>query len=278
MKFSERIGKTPITREIQKEHIDDTLRTQLWSVLTLYVFDKHGDSFGSGSVGGSNMHTFITIMWFKMLKMPVDEIPEYWFQNLRMIKAQFFTWEWFKVYDFLEFVIEHTPFGNSQDITKMLNKQLEAEFSAYRIVDGQVVEITSDAEITSINDALEKSAPYSGVRQHLTRSLQLLSDKENPDYRNSIKESISAVEAMVRAKLNKSNGTLNKLIKDLKLHPCLEMAYTKLYNYTSDADGIRHAMMEGDSVDLASARYMLVVCTAFVNLLIDSNDDQISRG
>jgi hypothetical protein len=50
--------------------------------------------------------------------------------------------------------------------------------------------------------------------------------------------------------------------------PAPEEAFVKLYGYTSDADGIRHALM--DESDLASedAKFMLVLCSAFVNYLL----------
>ena len=38
--------------------------------------------------------------------------------------------------------------------------------------------------------------------------------------------------------------------------------------YTSDADGIRHALSEEANLDLADAKFMHVVCAAFVVLLI----------
>lgn len=38
-----------------------------------------------------------------------------------------------------------------------------------------------------------------GANIHLTKALSLLSDRNKPDYRNSIKESISAVEATCKS-------------------------------------------------------------------------------
>jgi hypothetical protein len=49
------------------------------------------------------------------------------------------------------------------------------------------------------------------------------------------------------------------------LVPSLKRAFDKLYGYTSDADGIRHALLEEDSVTFEQAKFMLVVCSAFTN-------------
>jgi hypothetical protein len=100
----------------------------------------------------------------------------------------------------------------------------------------------------------------------------MLSDRKNPDYRNSIKESISAVEAACQAVSRKTNATLSDCIKALKeqkpLHPALEQALIKLYAYTSDEGGIRHALSDADATPShADAKFMLVGCAAFVNYL-----------
>ena len=109
------------------------------------------------------------------------------------------------------------------------------------------------------------------VRTHLTRALELFADRQKPDFRNSIKESISAVEALCQQATGDKKATLGDALKRLKasatLHPTLETAFQKLYGYTNDAEGIRHALKEGSSLTLADAKFMLVVSSAFINLL-----------
>jgi hypothetical protein len=51
------------------------------------------------------------------------------------------------------------------------------------------------------------------------------------------------------------------------LHPAFREALSKMYGYTSDADGIRHSLMEESRLDGDDARFMLVTCSAFVNYL-----------
>jgi hypothetical protein len=97
----------------------------------------------------------------------------------------------------------------------------------------------------------------------------MLSDRRDPDYRNSIKESISAVEALVKTVTKSDKETLGDLLKDLerkgKLHPALKAAFSSLYGYTSDADGIRHALLDEDRVTFDQGKFMLVACSAFTN-------------
>lgn len=56
--------------------------------------------------------------------------------------------------------------------------------------------------------------------------------------------------------------------KGVLMNPSAQAALNKLYGYTSDADGIRHAEIDSSTVDFEDAKFMLVACSAFVNLLI----------
>ena len=96
-----------------------------------------------------------------------------------------------------------------------------------------------------------------------------------PIIRNSIKESISAVESICKMITNDSADTLgkalNKIEKDggIKIHPSMNAAFRKLYGYTSDSGGIRHALTdEKTPPDFEDAMFMLVSCSAFVNYVV----------
>ena len=112
---------------------------------------------------------------------------------------------------------------------------------------------------------------FAPVNAHLERALGLLADRKTPDYRNSIKESISAVEAMARVVSQNPKATLGEALKVLEkrghLHPALKDGFSKLYGYTNDDDGIRHAMLEEPHLDQSDAKYFLLTCTSFINYL-----------
>jgi len=153
---------------------------------------------------------------------------------------------------------------------------MRRENSAYRFVSGKVTPITSAEEIKEIETAVERGTTYAGVKTHLQTALVMLSDKSNPDYRNSIKESISAVESL--AKQLTGNTTtlapaLSELEKHHKLHPALKSAFSSLYGWTSNGDGIRHALMDIPNLTQADARFMLICCSAFINFTTDSMKD-----
>jgi hypothetical protein len=86
-------------------------------------------------------------------------------------------------------------------------------------------------------------------------------------YRNSIKESISAVEAMCKLAAHDDKATLGQVLPKMGLHPALRDGFNKLYGYTNDADGIRHALLEESTLTFDDAKFMLVACAAFINYL-----------
>lgn len=56
--------------------------------------------------------------------------------------------------------------------------------------------------------------------------------------------------------------------KDIVLHRSLKLAFEKLYGYTSDAEGIRHGLLDEPTLKGEDAKFMLVACSAFINCLI----------
>jgi len=75
------------------------------------------------------------------------------------------------------------------------------EVSGYHFVEGKITQITSEEEISEIEEALE--IPLKPVRTHLENALKLFSDRKSPDYRNSI---------MVLLLLRKYIKLLNEII------------------------------------------------------------------
>lgn len=154
------------------------------------------------------------------------------------------------------------------------NSVLERELSAYRFVGGRITEITSKQEISEIEGSLGLTGILAPVSNHLKRALDLYSDRKNPDYRNSIKESISAVEAICKIITKEPKTTLGKALdmidgkSKLTLHVSLRDAFQPLYAYTSDAEGIRHALMDDPTLGSEDAKFMLVSCSAFVSYLV----------
>lgn len=211
------------------------------------------------------------LLWHNYYKKPVDTLSTYWSDVYRSMREYFFKCTWNEVYDFIEFIADnYYNKSENKEFMSLCNSILERELSAYRFVDGKITQITSE-EISEIEEALELSKPFKPVSHHLKRAIDLLADRKSPDYRNSIKESVSAVEAICNLIAKNTKATLGQALKELEkkmeLHPALKKAFDSLYGYTSDAEGIRHALLDESNLDFEDAKFMLVSCSAFVNYL-----------
>lgn len=159
-----------------------------------------------------------------------------------------------------------------QSFVQNINHYLKELNYGYRIVDYIVVPVSSEEEVETVKLAINQSKD--NVTVHLHSALELYSKRPDADYRNSIKESISAVEAFCREQTGES--TLGPALKNLEkkgvvIPKMLVVAFEKLYAYTCQPDnGIRHALMDEEATYMPGqeeAMFMLVSCSAFLNYL-----------
>lgn len=269
-KFSQRYGYTSIEQAFQRERIDVTLQTALWNVISICMWD-HWKPYDYGYTADSErINLIIKRAWFHYFKRDMDQLPGFRENYNRgaydLFKEHFFNAKWHETYDFLEFLLQDKDTFLKKDAVLWLNQVLETENAAYRIVGNEIVEITNTNEIKAIEEAI--SHPDAPVRIHIQAALAMLSDRKNPDYRNSIKESISAVEATCRIVTGLNSATLGDALKKIPdLHSALQKSFLALYGFTSDASGIRHSLLEESNLTYADAKFMLAACSAFVSYL-----------
>lgn len=259
------MGIVSVSDVIQVDDMNDALRSGLWNVLQSSEFGRTG-FLSSYNRYAPRIRAFSKALWADYFKKPIDERPGNNSRILEEIRYYFFNTSWYEVYDFVEFCADY--YG--EDLIEQLNVILERELAGYRIIDGKVAPISSAEDVEAIQEAISADV-FPGASAHLKCALDLLSKKTDPDYRNSIKESISAVESASCAIAGSSTTSLGSALKTLSakhsLHGALKDGFLKLYGYTSDGDGIRHAMLEESVLTQADAIYFLVSCSAFVNYL-----------
>ena len=281
-RFSQRYGFNQVRQVIQVESMDDDLRNSLWNALHLHYWGaldatpqaylrRHIRTSSDQPIPSSeNTRILFRRIWVDFFKRLRDEIPEDWESAKDELYDFFFSdAEWYEIYDFVEFVAQNDRAPERVPrFQRAVNRYLARESSGYRFMGDSIVPIVSETEISEIESAI--TGKEQAVSSQLKRSLELLSDRADPDYRNSIKESISAVEGQVMSTLGAEKGTLGTLLNQLEqqapVHPALKEAFSKLYGYTSDESGIRHALLDdGREVTFEEAKFMLVVCSAFIN-------------
>lgn len=250
--FSERHGFTRRREAFQLNSMDEKLRTALYN----YLY-KRFEHEGSG-------YEMAKIVWGWFWYQTLDTFPTH-AEFLRHLKEKVLKGDWYRVYDLLEFLLR-MDFVDS----KAVNFILEKEMSGYRVIKGLIVPITDKAELEELEKAASLPDPFAGVRVHISSALEKLAQRPEPDLRNAVKEAISAVESAARIITGREKATLGDLLKILEeqgLHSALREAWSKLYGYTSNENGVRHAMIEEPAIDFTLAKYLVVACAAFVNFL-----------
>lgn len=276
--FSQRQGLKPIRTIIQKESADEALRNSLWNALTIFYLNRFETWLRDSKLSIRNL---ITRIWVNHYCKRIDELEPY-IHNIKLkLKEDFIELDWNEMFDILEFIpnnYEEEVYngGYENETNKQFfiyaNAILEAHLSAYRFIDKQLTEISSEEEISAIEEALQDTSKYNPVHTHLRRALELFSDRKNPDFRNSIKESISAIESFSNIITNNPKATLGLALKEIEknheLHSALKSSFSSLYGYTSDANGIRHSLLDESTLKQEDAKFMLVACSAFINYLL----------
>lgn len=273
LKFSDRIGKTEPIKELRKEGMTSELVNSLWSIiLDILIKTKSNDSSYKPYTEKTEL---FRNLWINFFKLPIDTMPTAYGKVIPDKATKFlrdwffFKSEWYEQLNLIEFLAQDGEF----EFRTACNVYFQREFSAYRFIEGTITEVNSEEEIVEIEKALTLTDRFLPVRTHLKRSIELLSDKTNPDYRNSIKESISAVESLAKILTKNNSTTLGQALKVIedqhKIPGSLKSAFGSLYGFTSDKGGIRHALLEKDIIiDFEEARFMLIACSAFINYLL----------
>ena len=264
--FSQRYRyKSPV---LQLETASDTLKRRIFAAFYKQGFDpREPPDWISYTTGIEDM----------MIEMGVT----YEFPNNKLIKKRnaealknyvLDAQEWYVIFDFIERYFMKSDKATVERMRKVFNRILEEEVSGYRIMDKLVVPIVSEHELKTLEEVI--NVPYDSARTHIRKAVESFSNRKTPDYENTIKDSISAVEAMCCIITENPKATLGEALKKLegkgiKLHKALQSAMSSMYGYTSDESGIRHGSIDFTGANSEDARYMLISCSAFVNYLIE---------
>lgn len=269
--FSEKFGHK-LAKPIQYESISDALRVRIWNLF--YLSEIQVGGFSSPRISRElSGKTAIEVIVADKLGFNISSTKK--FSILEQLEYYLIhDSHWFEVYDFIEIHLLSIEEKYRKERIQQYNDLLEEEKVGYRVISGQVVPITNSSEIQEIECIV--NCKYESVATHMKKALTLYADLKKPDYENSIKESISAVEAMccVITGISGTQATLGNTLKKLKdngihIHTAMEKAFLSLYGYASDESGIRHGGIDFTNAPAEDAKYMLISCSAFINYLIE---------
>ena len=270
--FSQRYGLAPLPEPMQLETISDDLRREIWNVIrepllrhrkhwVTDYFDDQAKRFSERVLG-------------KLNQLPEDQISTNYENVLNAFKQAALQGKFNHVLDLVEILV------NDRDATEELKERLRVlfEHSAYRLDTSQRPYIffpqTSKEQGETVRRATEtlRQGGMEGAATHLRQAAEHINAGQ---YGDSIADSIHAVESVAKKIDQRANKTLGPALDSLERsgllkHPALKEAFKKLYGYTNDEQGIRHALLDRDSPDvgLDEAVFMFGACASFAAYLV----------
>ena len=179
-----------------------------------------------------------------------------------------------KVVSFIEIFVNAPNLPN--DVASKISRLFEKHKIAYWLdlsdKPYRIFERTSKEESDATAAALKKIAEHGfpAALSHLRQAAEHIHDGQ---YSDAIHDSISAVESVART-IEPKAKTLGEALKTLEdngliKHRSFKTALNQLYGFTSDEEGIRHALIERAEADvgLAEALFFYNACAAFTGYL-----------
>jgi hypothetical protein len=268
--FAQAEGAEPLPTQLKRTEVSKELRAVLWK----FIHDQIDES-----AEYDGFRHQVDKPWSNIL----EQLHVYHYHRLvsrgfslrlkdalESVESVFAAGDYVAIYGWLQFVLS---IYHPQSFVEEIEQRLRYCRSPYRVVDNEVLcPLGSDEEAKAIEKAFSdlRSSGLSGAREHLKKASGELTAGH---FAASVRESISAVESIVR--VLEPDGDFGKALAKLEaktnIHGALKQGFTKIYAFTSDEQGIRHALLEkgAPDVDEADALFMIGACSAFVSYLIN---------
>jgi len=287
--FSERNGIVSLSKVIQDKSLNLRTINRLYNLLSDLIQQSFSACTRVKYKGQDvhNLNCLVVHIYTDLMSMKVDDLPiqrhsgaGLWL-NTQKVESDLHSILEFgslsETFDLIEGVAQHlsSSYGTNhprlhQFYTREINRLFEEESVTFTLLNGQIIPNVSPEEKIDIEQALDRKDTSS---IHLSNALKFLYDREDPQYGNSIKESISSVEAAYRKLTGQKDISVADGITHLKrngfyIHPALEKSINALFGYASDRSAVRHAAKYGEPiVNQAEARFALVWCAALINYI-----------
>jgi len=266
--FAQAEGAEPLPTQLKRTEISRQLRAALWA----YIYGELQDTAerDTWTYVGDPWRTVLKNVHVYLFHAPADEFDTRFKDAAEAVKAVFMQGDYVLIYGWLQDVLRSRAIP---DFDRRIDAILKYCRSAYRVVAPDVIApVGSDQEAETVGKALSdlNSAGLTGSREHLKAAAAELSAGHFAD---SVRESIQAVESVVR--VLETDGDFSKALAKLEaktnMHGALKKGFLAIYGFTSDEQGIRHALLDkgAPDVDEADALFMIGACSAFVSYLIN---------
>ena len=299
--FEQREGKAPMPEPMKLESNPQRFRQLAWRVIEKEIritanydidrldprvkieYEEIGEDPYWASYGfesEKNIGSILESYEFEVQLKLHDEINEYGpEQASSFIKRVLTQGDYHEVLTLVEFTLRHECC--SENLRKELVKAFDKAPIAYFVDDKNglptIMPRSSREAGEATQQAIEmlREAGMGGAVTHLRDASEHIRLQQ---YADSITDSIHAVESVARKIGPEAKQSLGSALDSLEKagllkHTALKEAFKKLYGYTSDQQGIRHALLNQDSPDVGQdeAMFMFGACASFAAYLVNKH-------
>ena len=247
--FSQREGQAPLPKLMQPEYLPQKFRQLAWQAIDTEIVNASTNNKG-------NIYSIIDSYQFDIRGQFHDEIEE-WSEEDYYFD---FCKEWIRdkgyheVLTFIEFILRN------EDCSENLHKDLVDVFEkapvAYFVDDKDglptIMPRVSREAGEATRQAIEtlRKNSMEGAATHLRQAAKRINDARHindPQFADSVRESISAVESVAR-RIAPNENTLGDALKSLEKKGLLKNNQLKkgfelIYAYTNSEEGVRHSLV-----------------------------------
>ncbi len=276
--FSQRYGYEPLPEPMRLEDLSGDLRREIWNAIRELLNEDSHSLYSDSYYFGERTKKFIERVIGKFLRQSEDEISTDYSQTMFFFEDLVHKGEFNRVLDLVQIIV------NERDETDILTERIKNSFEQYAAYwlntshrPFQFYPRSSIEQGEATQNAIEtiRESGMEGASTHLRQATGHINARRFAD---SVKESIHAVESVARRIDQKAHRTLDPALDSLKgagilKHPALAEAFKKLYGYTSDEQGIRHALLDKETPDvgLDEALFMFGACASFAAYLVNKH-------
>ena len=275
--FSQTYGYEEVPAPLKLEELSTEARTSIWNLFYLSL-DKSSVSgvMGERWIGDPWRQVFQTVH-VSLDRLPIDDL-DMRFETFRAsLRRRIATQPFHRVFDLLEFVVRH------RQCPHWFVRAMEGVFEdcrlAYALDLGPpptIIPAVTPEEGAAVVESLRglQQAGLGGSASHLRNASSCIN---KGDWAGSVRESIHAVESVAGRLDPDGDRTLGSALNVIErrgaLHPALKKAFVKLYGYSSNEQGIRHALIDKPEATVGKdeAVFMLGACASFASYLWRKN-------
>ena len=279
--FSQAQGYEELPGPLGLREISQEARVKLWDLIVGSAWSHQSSLIGWVWQSNTQWPQIFEMLHQDFLHEPIDDFHELQDDVLdgctkllqRYKKLILDDLRFNEVFDLLQMIMRHQ--GCPRDFTFEVAAIFQECRLAY-VVDTEgpatIFPAATIQEGEAVIEALQslRDVGLSGAEAHLRKASELINDGDWP---GSTRESIHAVESVARQLDPDAARTLGPALASLerrgRLHSALKEAFDRLYGYTSDEEGVRHALLTNPKspVGQDEAVFMLGACASFASYL-----------